>query len=370
MKICHLTSAHPRFDIRIFRKECRSLASRHEVHLIVADGKGNEVCDGIQIHDVGRPAGRMQRFTKTPIWVLRKAIEIDAQVYHLHDPELMQIALKLKRSGKMVVFDAHEDLPKQLLSKPYLAKPLARIVSWCMEHYERYVCKRIDAVVTATPIIGDKFSRFQSTTVVVNNYPMTDELHSAPVVGKERQNRICYVGGVSHIRGISEMVQALELIEGDDAVLEIAGEFTEQPTRDRVTALNGFKKVVELGFLSREQVRDLFARCRAGIVTFLPYPNHVDAQPNKMFEYMSAGLPVIASDFLLWREIIEGNKCGICVNVGDPATIAEAIKFVFEHPERAAELGANGRRAVLEKYNWTQEEKKLHELYGNLASAR
>lgn len=370
MNICHLTSAHPRFDIRIFRKECRSLATRHNVHLVVADGLGDEVVDEVYVHDVGHPTGRMQRFTKAPIWVLRKAIEIDADVYHLHDPELMQIALKLKRRGKKVIFDAHEDLPRQLLSKPYLSKLAARVLSWWMEHYERYVCKRLDAVVTATPIIGEKFSRFQDTTVVVNNYPMTDELFSDTVAQRERQNRICYVGGVSYIRGITEMVRALEGVEGEEKVLDIAGAFTEQPTRDRVTAMRGFEKVTELGFLSREQVRDLFARCRAGIVTFLPYPNHVDAQPNKMFEYMSAGLPVIASDFPLWREIIEGNNCGICVNVRAPETIAAAISALFEKPDWAAELGANGRRAVLEKYNWKQEEKKLHELYALLASAR
>lgn len=370
MKVCHLTSAHPRFDIRIFRKECRSLATRHQVHLVVADGLGDERVDEITVHDVGRPNGRMQRFTKTPSWVLKKALEIDAEVYHLHDPELMQIALKLKHRGKKVIFDAHEDLPRQLLSKPYLAKPVARIVSWWMEHYERYVCKRLDAVVTATPVIGEKFSRFQPTTVVVNNFPMTDELFADFETQGVRENRICYVGGVSFIRGITEMVQALELLPGEEQVLEIAGAFTEQPTRDRVTALKGFSRVNELGFLSREQVRDLFARCRAGIVTFLPYPNHVDAQPNKMFEYMSAGLPVIASNFPLWREIIEGNNCGICIDVEAPETIAKAIQLLFDRPDWAAELGANGRKAVIEKYNWNQEEQKLHELYVLLASAQ
>lgn len=345
------------------------MAQCHEVHLVVADGKGDELIEQVHIHDVGRPTGRMQRFTKAPNWVLRKALEVDADVYHLHDPELMQIALKLKKRKKKVVFDAHEDLPRQLLSKPYLSKPVARIVSWVMKHYEHYVCKRIDAVVTATSVIAQKFLQFQPRTVVVNNYPMTDELFVDDSSAQERSNSICYVGGVSLIRGITEMVAALDLLD-EEVVLEIAGDFSEQPTRDRVVALPGFRRVRELGFLSREEVRSLFSRSRAGIVTFLPVPNHVDAQPNKMFEYMSAGLPVIASDFPLWREIIEGNNCGICVQVDDPKSIAHAIEQLTDQPEWAAKLGANGRKAVVEKYNWGREEKVLLNLYNDLASAR
>jgi glycosyltransferase involved in cell wall biosynthesis len=92
-------------------------------------------------------------------------------------------------------------------------------------------------------------------------------------------------------------------------------------------------------------------------------PNHIDAQPNKMFEYMSAGLPLIASDFPLWREIVEGNDCGVCVDPADPAAIAEAIDRLVENPDLARRMGENGQRAVHERYNWAIEEKKLLALY-------
>ncbi|MBD3768073.1 MAG: glycosyltransferase, partial [Gammaproteobacteria bacterium] len=103
-----------------------------------------------------------------------------------------------------------------------------------------------------------------------------------------------------------------------------------------------------------------------GLVTFLPAPNHIDAQPNKMFEYMSAGLPIITSIFPLWREIVEGNQCGLCVDPLDPQAIGEAIQYLIDNPVEAEQMGKNGRQAVEQKYNWTIEEQKLLDLYAGL----
>ena len=101
----------------------------------------------------------------------------------------------------------------------------------------------------------------------------------------------------------------------------------------------------------------------AGMVIFRPVPNHINSQPNKLFEYMSAGIPVIASNFPLWQQIVEGNKCGLCVDPLNTRAIAEAIDYMVEHPEEAEEMGQNGREAVLEKYNWEIEEQKLLSFY-------
>jgi glycosyltransferase involved in cell wall biosynthesis len=108
------------------------------------------------------------------------------------------------------------------------------------------------------------------------------------------------------------------------------------------------------------------ARSKAGIVTFLPAPNHIDAQPNKVFEYMSAGVPVIASHFPLWREIVEGNQCGLCVDPHEPEQIAEAIDYLLGHPDEARRMGENGMRAVQDRYNWAIEERKLRKFYEGL----
>ncbi|MCY1522537.1 Glycosyl transferases group 1 [compost metagenome] len=110
------------------------------------------------------------------------------------------------------------------------------------------------------------------------------------------------------------------------------------------------------------------SRSVAGVVTFLSAPNHIDAQPNKMFEYMSAGIPVVGSNFPLWKSIIEGNRCGVCVDPANPTEIAEAIDYLFTHQAEAREMGARGRAAVLDKYNWDGEGVKLLSLYREVLS--
>jgi glycosyltransferase involved in cell wall biosynthesis len=177
---------------------------------------------------------------------------------------------------------------------------------------------------------------------------------------------VCYVGGITKIRGIEQLVHAMGLVQSD-VRLNLAGIFSEPDTERTVKSDFGWKKVNALGFLNREQVRGALGRSLAGIVTFLPLPNHVDAQPNKMFEYMSAGIPVIASDFPLWREIIEGNQCGLLVNPLEPVEIAKAIDYLANHSDEARRMGENGRRAVMERYNWPVEDKKLLAFYEQLS---
>jgi glycosyltransferase involved in cell wall biosynthesis len=365
INISHLTSVHPRYDTRIFLKMCSSLAKDNDfsINLVVADSKGNEQKNGINIIDVGKAKGRVNRIFKTTKKVLQKAMELDSDIYHLHDPELIPIGLKLKKLGKKVIFDSHEDVPKQIMDRDYLDKRLLKLISLGLIQYEKYACSKFDAVVTATPSIRNKFLKINSNSLDVNNYPIIGEL-SKNIECSLKKDYIAYIGGIAKIRGIKETIKSLEYIKDIDLIL--VGEFVESYIYEEVKRYQGWNNVQEKGFLNRQDVATVLSESKAGLVTFHPLPNHIDAQPNKIFEYMSAGLPVIASNFPLWKEIIEGNECGICVDPMKPEGIAKAMDYIVNNPKEAEKMGKNGQKAVVEKYNWKNEEIKLLNLYKSL----
>ncbi len=366
--VAHLTSAHPRFDPRIFLKQCRGLAGHgFKVSLVVADGLGKESVGGVDIVDVGVLSGRVNRFLRTTDRVFRAALALDADIYHLHDPELLPVGVRLKRRGKRVVFDSHEDVPVQLLSKHYLSPGVLRQLSAAYARLERFACAGFDGVVAATPFIRDKFLKINPRTVDVCNYPVLGEFSPSDDWGNKR-DEVCYVGGVSGVRGARELVLAMARVQSDTR-LNLVGDVSEPGLQAEMKTLPGWSRVNHFGILDREGVRDVYARSRAGLVTLHPIPNYLDALPIKMFEYMSAGIPVIASDFPLWRQIVLAEDCGVCVDPLSPAAIAEAIDNFGRSPEKARAMGLNGRKAVETKFNWKTEESKLIAFYEQVLSS-
>jgi len=365
IKITHLTSVHLRYDTRIFFKMCSSLAKNenYKVSLIVADVKGHETKNGVDIVDVGAKVdGKISRMTKTVKKVFQNAKELNSDIYHLHDPELIPIGLKLKKLGKKVIYDVHEDVPRQILSKPYLNKFLKPIISKAFEIYENYAAKKFDVIIAATLYIRDRFKKINKNTVDINNYPKLDELYE-PIDWSLRKNEICYIGGITKIRGVVELIKALEYT---DTILHLAGDFESKDLESEVKSLPGWHKVKYYGYVGRDKVKEILNTVKIGMVTFYPELNHINSQPNKLFEYMSAGIPVVASNFPLWKEIVEKNNCGICVDPLNPKEIADSINYILNNNEISKSMGERGRKLVETKYNWDNEEVKLIELYKKL----
>ena len=323
IKITHLTSAHPRYDTRIFIKECCSLTKieEYQVSLIVADGLGDEEKNGVAIYDIGQLEGRLNRIFKTTKKMLKRAIELDSDIYHLHDPELMPIGLKLKKLGKKVIFDAHEDLPKQVMAKHYLHSFVKKVLSASISIVETFISKRVDYVVAATPLIKDKFVAKQIQSIAINNFPILDEL--IVIEPTFKTNTLCYIGLLYETRGVKEIVQA---IEGLDVKLIIAGKFFDKNFEEEIQGLAGWKQVDFRGFVDREGVKKILEESIAGLVTLHPTPSYVEAYPVKMFEYMSAGIAVISSNFPLYKSFVEKSQCGLCI---DPLNVEEIRKAMI-----------------------------------------
>jgi glycosyltransferase involved in cell wall biosynthesis len=366
-KICHLTTVHPPFDTRIFHKEAKSLAKAGYSVTLIARHDKEEIIDGVKIISLKTPKNRIVRMTKTLLECYRKAVKIDADLYHFHDPELIFVGWLLKRRGKKVIYDVHEDVPKQIRTKEWIWKPVRVMIAKVTGFLEKIFSRRFDGIICATPSIAENFEHLRGRVDVVHNYPLLGELFRSDGNSDERKKRsncVVYVGGITVNRGTKEMIQAIEMIPSSyNAKLLLGGKFIPNSLEGAAKKMPGWNQVEYLGWLNRTQVGDTLVKARAGLVLFHPAPNHINAQPNKMFEYMSAGLPVIASHFPLWREIIEGNRCGLMVDPLNPREIAEAIKFIFDNPRETEEMGCRGRKAVETKYNWLGEEKKLLEVY-------
>lgn len=371
-RICHLSTVHKGLDVRIYFKQCVTLAAAgYDTHLVISaspDDCKSALANSVYLHPLPQVSGRFSRFFLKGWKAFRICRKINADLYHFHDLELAPYALFLSFIGKKVIYDVHENVPAVILTKRWIHPALRGLIASFAEHVEFFLAKFFCYVVAATPFIAGRFRPFALSSIDINNYPILCELVAGTSLNL-KQPEVCYVGGIAQIRGIVEVVGAMELLRSS-VRLNLAGCFTDATLERRLQDLPGWQRVNNLGFLNRQGVRDVLSRSRAGLVTLHPATNYIDALPVKMFEYMSAGIPVIASDFPLWRDIVAGNDCGLLVDPLQPSAIAEAIDYLITHPEEADRMGHNGRRAVENQYNWEHEGQKLVAFYNSILTSR
>ena len=364
-RVCMLTSVHPPDDPRIYQKQARSLAAAGYDVTLVAPGEARadlpaapphgdaaQAGDGVARRAVEPGRTRWSRVTRTTWRVFREALDARADVYHFHDPELIPVGMALRWLGKRVVYDVHEDYPSKLRSMPYLPSAARGLVAGGVGALERWASPFFDGIVCATDAIGRRFRR----GVVVRNFPEVERYASTRRSGPFT---LIHAGVLSPERGIRRIVDAL----GPGDSLLLCGRFSPPSFEREITASAG---VDYRGYVDPAALPALLAQADVGIVLIQPEPRYRVALPTKMFECMAAGLPVIVSDFPLWRGIVEGADCGLTVDPTDPAAIRAAIRALADDPARRREMGENGRRAVRERYNWAAERATLLELYARL----
>jgi glycosyltransferase involved in cell wall biosynthesis len=362
-RICHITTVHPRYDVRIFHKECLALKENFDdIHLIVADSKGDETKNGIIFHDIGQNTSRIKRVFKNKKKIKRIIQGIDAEIYHIHDPELLLCAKILKKNGAKVIYDSHEDVPRQILNKTYIPKPLRKLISSIFERKENRIISKISGVVTATPYIRERFLANNKNTTDINNFPIINHIKFNDK-WDSKSKTVGYVGGIFKTRGIFE---SLDSIKGTDIEFLLAGKFAPESLENECKEHESWKNVNYLGFIDRSQINDFMSKIRLGFVILEATPSYIVSLPVKMFEYMAAGIPFIASDFEYWKEVVKEDNCGFFVDQNNPDEIKKLIKSVIGNETLLKELGANGRKAVETKYNWEIEKRKLFTYYENL----
>ena len=369
-RVCHVTSVHREEDVRIYAKECVSLAKAgYEVFLVQRGGSYEK--DGVHIAGFGDvPANRIKRMLQTTKRAYRKALELDADLYHLHDPELLPYGLLLKKKGKHVVFDSHECYREQIMNKTYLPGWLRKLISGVYSVYEDYVLRRLDAVIFPCTMDGkNPFEGHCDRAVIISNAAILGEFfHRYDPNHEKMPNSVCYVGGLTEARGITCDILAAAKA---NATLLLAGEFDSEAYEAELRALPEFACVQHRGILGREAVAQLLSDSCIGLCTLLNRGQYlkIDTFGIKVFEYMSMGLPVILSDSPFNRKMVEKLQFGICVDPENVEEIAAAIRYLLDHPEEAKRMGGNGRRAIIEEFNWGVEEKKLFALYEDILNA-
>lgn len=326
------------------------------------------IVDGVRIRAVPKPSGRLERFTRTAWLAYKAALEEDADLYHVQNElELLFWAQLLRIKGSRVVYDMHENLLKSIPTKPWI-KPLFRpLVALVCRFLERVLMYKIPVIYAEKSYHKDY--QWVNKQAIVLNMPLTSQLlqvseekYLTPTLG--------YIGGVTPERGSMITLEALNMLKekGFPVNWECIGPVDELHQTELLEAIDRYElKGAQLrGYLLPATGWRIIARCQIGLALLKPIPNYYESYPTKLFEYMALGLPVIVSDFPLYRRIVEREQCGICVNPESSEEIAQAVQWLLDNPDEAEAMGKRGQDATLKKYNWDQEQGKLLDFYQSL----
>lgn len=367
-KVCFLSAAHVNLDIRIFYKEAKTLVCNgYDVTMVMNYGANVEI-EGVKIVNLNIPKNRASRFILGSIKIIHHALKINADVYHLCDASLILAGLILKVIfKKIIIYDVMEDFPQKMLVKQWIPNALKRPISVIYDAIEKWAANMFDYVIVAHYDILEKFKH--KNIISVENYPILDYFKKTRNYNAQKNTyKILYVGGLTKIRGILEIAMSMKYINPKYNVrLQLIGEFCDKNFENHIIKIiKDDNRIEVIKWMPFEEMVNFLYEADIGLLCLWIVPGHIQLGVNKLYEYMAAGLPIIATDIPIWKEFIEQNQYGLCVNINDPRNIANAIERLIEHPEEAKIMGRNGRKAVEEKYNWEKEATKLLAIYKTL----
>jgi glycosyltransferase involved in cell wall biosynthesis len=344
----------------------------YDVALVVPDPDGDRVLKGVRILTVPVPNGRKRRILETTRAVIARGLAEDADIYQFHDPELILPALRLRAKGKPVVFDVHEDYYTSILDKtPYLSGSAARVVA---SGY--YVVERLTRRAFHTVIAERYYARRFPEAVPVLNYPRLEQfaevLAGRPAAPPDRP-RLVYTGGLNAERGALVYADLARVMP--DAEVHVVGRTpADLAQRMRERAGDGLDRLHITGIGSQlpfSAILDAYRQPWTCGLAVMPDTGHYrEKELTKFFEYMAAGIPILASNFPVWRQLIEGNDVGLCVDPTDLEAVMAAIRRLQANPADARRMGENGRRLIMSTFNWATQAERLIGLYREILGER
>ncbi|MDQ6759151.1 MAG: glycosyltransferase family 4 protein [Acidobacteriota bacterium] len=372
LEVTVISTVHDRTDVRVFRRQAETIATLPGFSLtaVVADGLGDEELKSYRVKDLGKaPLGRFGRLTLANARALFYLLRTRPDVVHFHAPELIPACYAASVFGSRIIYDVHEDLPKDILDKHWIPRRSRPAIAWLASRVQQGMSNRFATIVAATPSIARAFPK--ERVVCIQNFPKLSEFAFADKGLETHSDRrdFVYLGGITQIRGLTEVVRAIGKLEAyPKSRLLLAGPISPVAYRATLEQQIGWERVEYREYVQRDELGELFATAIAGIVTFHPSGNHVAAEPNKLFEYMAAGLPVIASDFPGWARLFADVGCGVLVDPLNDSSICAAMVRLLAAPNAAMAMGWRGRQAVLARFNWERESEKLRQTYRQISA--
>lgn len=366
-KICHIDIQPKTGIFRLMRESVSAQQNRYEVEIISEGEDGME--NGIEFIGFPPASSRFERFFVRSKKMIETALKTDSDIVQLHAPELLLYVNSLKRAGKKVIFDSHEFYSLQIREKDYIPKPLRNMIASLYGAFETRALRRIDAVVYPCTVQGrDLFANRAKRAVKIENYSMPVDPELLPS-GPADTRAVIHAGGLTEARGITTLAHA---VSKTDAKLILCGPFSSPEYQQEILASCPSGQIEYMGTLNREDLFRQYGRSAIGICTLHAVGQYalLDNMSTKVYEYMQCGLPVVVSNFPCYQYWNEKYHFGICVDPENEDEIADAIRYLLDHPDEARQMGENGRRAVKEEFNWGVEEKKLLALYEDILNEK
>ncbi len=364
-RVCHITVVHPdRYDGRIFEKECVSLAhAGFEVFLIVNDDLPDETVEDVNIISLrSKPRSRIDRSTRITKLAYKKALEIDADIYHVHDPELLITAKKLQKSGKKAIFDSHEFTAEQIRIKTYIPKLLRGITSDIYRLYERGILRKISGIIFPCLYEGeDYFKEIDIKRVIIGNYPVLSKYEYDLCKVNEREKSVCYIGTINESRGAIEMIKAAYQAR---IKLVLIGKISPS-LLEKLKSMPEFANTEYLGEMEHEEAIKIASKSAVGLSLLHDEGQYskIDNLPVKLYEYMMIGLPAVVSDFPYYKRVLDKYEFGVAVDPMKIDDIADAILSIVNDIDVQCSMSRAGQEAIANEMNWDIEAGKLIEFY-------